>query len=73
MKITTKFSPGDVVTLINGGPKMTVDAVCVNGNPDHVGLIWFYGTDNAGWVGPFREVLAAGSLKLVELTRPEDH
>ncbi len=66
MKITTKFSPGDVVTLINGGPNMTVDAVCVNGNPDHVGLVWFVGKIETGYQGPFREVLAAGSLKVVE-------
>jgi uncharacterized protein YodC (DUF2158 family) len=66
MKITTKFSPGDVVTLVNGGPRMTVDAVCVNGNPDFVGLVWFAGSDTQGWLGPFREVLASGSLKTVD-------
>ena len=73
MKITTKFAPGDIVKLINGGPNMTVDAVCVNGNPDHVGLVWFCGSDTSGWLGPFREVFASGSLVKVELLRPEDH
>jgi uncharacterized protein YodC (DUF2158 family) len=37
--MSNKFKVGDVVQLISGGPKMTVDSVA----PPHVYAVWFSG------------------------------
>lgn len=42
------YEPGDIVTLISGGPDMTVRGVCEDCG--QVAVDWFTFDDAAGWV-----------------------
>lgn len=41
MEPKCKFAPGDIVKLKSGGPKMTVERVCIGPYFDEVSCVWF--------------------------------
>lgn len=43
-----RYGPGDIVTLVSGGPDMTVRGVCEDCGD--VAVDWFTFDDTAGWV-----------------------
>lgn len=54
------YEPGDVVTLVTGGPDMTVNEVCECGN---VLVDWFTFSEDMDWMH-WREKFPAISLEL---------
>lgn len=60
----SEFKTGDVVRLISGSPRMTVEGVC----DDEVACVWFVHDIGRGdiWSGPVRDRFRASLLVSVE-------
>lgn len=54
-----EFLPGDVVVLRGQDQLMTVEGICDCGN---VAVVWFAGSEDAGWTGPHRDAFDPAML-----------
>ena len=62
--ITVEFEVGDVVSLVSGGPEMTVSAI--DEEKVTVTATWFEMTGDGNWVGDLKRDIFNAATLLVE-------